>query len=73
MSNLKIELENLPLVKCTIFVTKHVILLDDEGNEIHFFTKRKPNSSDFSEKGDNVRAIIETVDFKGSKTSNYRF
>jgi N utilization substance protein A len=43
---------------------KHVILLDDEGNE---YILPKANPSDFFRKGDNVRAVIETVDFKGSK------
>lgn len=45
---------------------KHVILLDDEGNE-YILPKENQISSDFFRKGDNVRAIIETVDFKGSK------
>jgi N utilization substance protein A len=45
---------------------KHVILLDDEGNE---FTLPKENQipSDFYKKGESVRAIVESVDFKGSK------
>ena len=45
---------------------KHVILLDDEGNE-YILPKENQITSDFFRKGDNVRAIIETVDFKGSK------
>ena len=45
---------------------KHVILLDDEGNE-YILPKENQIPSDFFRKGDNVRAIIETVDFKGSK------
>ena len=45
---------------------KHVILLDDEGNE-YILPKDNQIPSDFFRKGDNVRAIIETVDFKGSK------
>ena len=45
---------------------KHVILLDDEGNE-YILPKEKQIPSDFFRKGDNVRAVIETVDFKGSK------
>ena len=45
---------------------KHVNLLDDEGNE-YILPKENQIPSDFFRKGDNVRAIIETVDFKGSK------
>ena len=45
---------------------KHVILLDDEGNE-YILPKENHIPSDFFRKGDNVRAVIETVDFKGSK------
>ncbi len=45
---------------------KHVILLDDEGNE-YILPKESQIPSDFFRKGDNVRAVIETVDFKGSK------
>ena len=44
---------------------KHVILLDDEGNE-YILPKENQIPSDFFRKGDNVRAVIETVDFKGS-------
>ena len=45
---------------------KHVILLDDEGNE-YILPKENQIPSDFFRKGDNVRAVIESVDFKGSK------
>ncbi|MDH6251942.1 N utilization substance protein A [Chryseobacterium sp. H1D6B] len=45
---------------------KHVILLDDEGNEF-ILPKENQISSDFFKKGENIRAIVETVDFKGSK------
>ena len=45
---------------------KHVILLDDEGNE-YILPKENQIPSDFFRKGDNVRAVIETLDFKGSK------
>ncbi|MBO4233491.1 transcription termination/antitermination protein NusA [Riemerella anatipestifer] len=45
---------------------KHVILLDDEGNE-YILPKDKQIPSDFFRKGDNARAVIESVDFKGSK------
>ena len=41
-------------------------MLDDEGNE-YILPKENQIPSDFFRKGDNVRAIIETVDFKGSK------
>ena len=45
---------------------KHVILLDDEGNEF-ILPKENQIPSDFFKKGENIRAIVETVDFKGSK------
>lgn len=45
---------------------KHVILLDDDDNEF-ILPKESQIPSDFFRKGDNVRAIIESVDFKGSK------
>ena len=45
---------------------KHVILLDDEGNEF-ILPKENQIHSDFFKKGDNVRAIVESVDFRGSK------
>jgi len=45
---------------------KHVILLDDEGNEF-ILPKENQIPSDFYRKGDNLRAIVESVDFKGSK------
>ena len=36
--------------------------------EMNTFCQKKTKfPSDFSRKGDNVRAVIETVDFKGSK------
>ena len=45
---------------------KHVILLDDEGNEF-ILPKENQIPSDFFKKGESVRSIVETVDFKGSK------
>lgn len=45
---------------------KHVILLDDDGNEF-ILPKENQIGADFFRKGDDVRAIIESVDFKGSK------
>ena len=45
---------------------KHVILLDDEGNEF-ILPKENQIPSDFFKNGDNVRAIVESVDFRGSK------
>ena len=45
---------------------KHVILLDDEGNEF-ILPKENQIPSDFFKKGDNVSAIVESVDFRGSK------
>ncbi|WPO83088.1 transcription termination factor NusA [Chryseobacterium sp. JJR-5R] len=45
---------------------KHVILLDDEENEF-ILPKENQIPSDFFKKGENIRAIVETVDFKGSK------
>lgn len=45
---------------------KHVILVDDEGNEF-ILLKENQIPSDFFKKGDSVRAIVESVDFKGSK------
>lgn len=45
---------------------KHVILLDDEGNEF-ILPKENQIPSDFFKKGDNVRAIVESVDFRDSK------
>jgi N utilization substance protein A len=41
-------------------------LLDDEGNEF-ILPKENQIPSDFFKKGENIRAIVETVDFKGSK------
>ncbi|SDQ35102.1 NusA antitermination factor [Chryseobacterium soldanellicola] len=45
---------------------KHVILLDDEENEF-ILPKENQIPSDFFKKGESIRAIVETVDFKGSK------
>lgn len=45
---------------------KHVIILDDEGNEF-ILPKENQIPGDFFKKGENVRAVIESVDFKGSK------
>ena len=45
---------------------KHVILLDDEGNEF-ILPKENQIPSDFFKKGDSVREIVESVDFRGSK------
>jgi N utilization substance protein A len=45
---------------------QHAILLDDEGNEF-ILPKENQIPSDFYKKGENVRAVVEKVDFKGSK------
>lgn len=45
---------------------KHVIILDDEGNE-YILPRENQIPSDFFRKGDSIRAVIESVDFKGSK------
>lgn len=45
---------------------KHVILLDDEGNEF-ILPKENQIPSDYFKKGESIRAIVETVDFKGAK------
>ncbi|QCX54485.1 transcription termination factor NusA [Elizabethkingia sp. JS20170427COW] len=45
---------------------KHVIVLDDEGNE-YILPRENQIPSDFFRKGDSIRAVIESVDFKGSK------
>ena len=45
---------------------KQVIILDDEGNE-YILPKENQIPTDFFKKGDSVRAVIEKVDFKGSK------
>ena len=45
---------------------KHVIVLDDEGNEF-ILPKENQIPGDFFKKGENVKAVIESVDFKGSK------
>lgn len=43
-----------------------VVLLDDEANE-YVMPKDKQIPSDFYKKGESIRAVIESVDFKGSK------
>lgn len=45
---------------------QQAILLDDEGNEF-ILPKDKQIPSDFYKKGESIRAIVESVDFKGSK------
>lgn len=45
---------------------QHVILLDDEDNEF-ILPKENQIPSDFFKKGESIRAIVESVDFKGSK------
>ena len=45
---------------------QHAILLDEEGNEF-ILPKENQIPSDFYKKGETVRAVIEKVDFKGSK------
>lgn len=45
---------------------RQVILLDDEGNEF-ILPKENQIPSDFYRKGETVRAVIESVSFKGSK------
>lgn len=45
---------------------KHAIILDDEGNEF-ILTKENQIPSDYFKKGENIRAVVESVDFKGSK------
>lgn len=49
---------------------QHIILLDDEGHEF-ILLKENQIPSDFFKKGENIRAIIESVDFKGSKPQIY--
>ncbi len=56
MSSLKIELEKLAIGEVHHIRHKHVILLDDEGNE-YILPKENQIPSDFFRKGDNVRAI----------------
>ena len=46
--------------------SKQVIILDDEGNE-YILPKENQIPTDFFKKGESVRAVIEKVDFKGSK------
>lgn len=45
---------------------KHAIILDDDGNEF-ILPKENQIPSDYFKKGESIRAVIETVDFKGSK------
>mgnify|MGYP000357065309 CR=1 FL=1 len=45
---------------------KQVIILDDEGNE-YILPKENQIPTDFFKKGENIRAVIEKVDLKGSK------
>lgn len=45
---------------------KHVIILDDEGNEF-ILPKENQIPGDYFKKGENTRVIIESVDFKGAK------
>lgn len=45
---------------------KHVILLDDEDNEF-ILPKENQIPSDFFKKGESVKGIVESVDFRGSK------
>ena len=47
---------------------KAIILLDDEGNEI-IMPKDKQIPSDFFRKGDNIRGVIDSVEFIGTKPS----
>lgn len=45
---------------------QHVILLDDEGNEL-ILTKEHQIPSDFFNKGESVRAVVEKVESRGGK------
>ncbi|MDF0719388.1 MULTISPECIES: transcription termination factor NusA [Chryseobacterium group] len=45
---------------------QHAILLDDEDNEF-ILPKENQIPSDFFKKGESIRAIVDSVDFKGSK------
>ena len=45
---------------------KHIIVLDDEGNEF-ILPKENQILGDFFKKGENIRSVIESVNFKGSK------
>ncbi|MBC7556553.1 MAG: transcription termination/antitermination protein NusA [Chryseobacterium sp.] len=45
---------------------KHVILLDDDGNEF-ILPKENQIPSDYFKKGESIRSIVESVDFHGSK------
>lgn len=45
---------------------RHLIVLDDEGNEM-IMPKEEQIPSDFFRKGDSVRAVVEEVRFRGNK------
>ena len=45
---------------------KHIIVLDDEGNEF-ILPKENQIPGDFFKKGENIRSVIESVNFKSSK------
>ncbi len=45
---------------------QHAILLDDDDNEF-ILPKENQIPSDFFKKGESIRAIVDSVDFKGSK------
>lgn len=45
---------------------KHIIILDDEGNE-YILPKENQIPRDFFKKGEAIRAVIEKVEFKGAK------
>ena len=45
---------------------KNIIVLDDEGNEF-ILPKENQIPGDFFKKGENIRSVIESVNFKGSK------
>lgn len=45
---------------------QHAILLDDDDNEF-ILPKENQIPSDFFKKGENIRAIVDSVDFKGAK------
>ncbi len=43
-----------------------VIILDEEGNEL-ILDKKKQIGDEFFKKGDTVKAVVESIDFKGNK------
>ena len=45
---------------------KHIIVLDDEGNEF-ILPKENQIPGDFFKKGENIRSVIESVNFKASQ------